>query len=435
MGYFLCFKLINSNLKTYNLFYLSLFFMFIAINLPSNFNSLLGIPKLLLNGTAGFGSFGIRVFTPASFDLLMFVPMKYLYQKKLINAIFTGVLISLFHYYLFVILFIFLLSYLLSVKGKDYYIYLIFIFSIGIFNYLSNIKFFKDLSEIFQTLKPISVNFNLVEYFSIGSIINNGLNSNFVYYFDLLSLRVFKPEFLYKNFSPTIGVINNQSSIPIEKIFLFSVAYYISVKFSNLYLSSLVFVSGNIFLASHLLYSYDIFSFAGLIYPWRITHIISITSFLILMSKIPQISIEFRDIYFFALLVLIPASFFIWKIYDSRDYAYNDNLKTIIEESVEENDLIIIPIEETKYLYHYGFPNVFIWLYPPFEINDLEKTKKYFEKLKINNKIVNSKNCEELNQNLLKTEQKIEKVLLNTDNEVYLFGCNDKLLFYNSEHD
>ena len=86
-------------------------------------------------------------------------------------------------------------------------------------------------------------------------------------------------------------------------------------------------------------------------------------------------------------------------------------------------------------MYHYGFPNVFIWLYPPFEINDLEKTKKYFEKLKIYNKIVNSKNCEELNQNLLKTEQKIEKVLFNTDYEIDLFGCDDKLLFYNSEHD
>ena len=93
------------------------------------------------------------------------------------------------------------------------------------------------------------------------------------------------------------------------------------------------------------------------------------------MSKIPQISIEFRDIYFFALLVLIPASFFIWKIYDSRDYAYNDNLKTIIEESVEENDLIIIPIEETKYLYHYGFPNVFIWLYPLLKLTIWKKQK------------------------------------------------------------
>ena len=71
----------------------------------------------------------------------------------------------------------------------------------------------------------------------------------------------------------------------------------------------------------------------------------------------------------------------------------------------------------------------------PFEINDLRKNKKIFEKLKIYNKIVNSKNCEELNQNLLKTEQKIEKVLFNTDYEIDLFGCDDKLLFYNSEHD
>ena len=61
-GIFSMFKLINSNLKTNNLFYLSLFFMFIAINLPSNFNSLLGIPKLLLNGTAWFWLFWYKSF-------------------------------------------------------------------------------------------------------------------------------------------------------------------------------------------------------------------------------------------------------------------------------------------------------------------------------------------------------------------------------------
>ena len=159
----------------------------------------------------------------------------------------------MFHYYLFVILFIFLLSYLLSTKGKDYYIYFIFIFSLGVFNYLSNIKFFKNLSEIFQTIKPTSANFNLVEYFSIGSIINNGLNSNFVYYFDLLSLRVFKPEFLYKILSPTIGVITTNHLLPLKK-YSYSLLRIISLKFSNRYLSSLVFVSGNIFLASHLLF-------------------------------------------------------------------------------------------------------------------------------------------------------------------------------------
>ena len=429
---FSMFKLINTNLKTNYLFYILLFVLFIAINLPSNFNSLMGVPKLLLNGTAGFGSFGIRVFTPASFDLLMFFPIKYFYQKKIINALLSGIIISLFHYYLFVLMIIFLLSYLLFIKGKNYYVYFIFIFSLGIFNYLSEIKFFKDLSKIFQLIKPTSVNFNLVEYLSIGSLINNGLNSNYIYYFDLLNFQIFKPDFVYKNFSPTIGVINNESSIPIEKLLLFAIAYYFSLKFSNGYLSSLIFVSTNIFLMSHLLYSYDIYSFIGLIYPWRITHIISITSFIILMTKIPQINIQIKDVYLLMFLVLIPISFSIWNIYDSRDYEYNDDLLTLIEDSVEMNELIIIPIEETRYLYHYGLPNVFIWLYPPFEINDFDKTKKYFEKLELYNRIIGSKTCNELNKNLSKTKQKIDKVLINTENAQIKSSCNNKLLFYNS---
>lgn len=429
-GIFSMFKLISENLKTHYFFYISLFLLFVAINLPSNFNSLMGVPKLFLNGTASFGSLGIRIFTPASFDLLMFIPMKHFYQKKLIKAIFTGLLISLFHYYLFVILFIFLLSYLLSTKGKDYYIYFIFIFSLGVFNYLSNIKFFKNLSEIFQTIKPTSANFNLVEYFSIGSIINNGLNSNFVYYFDLLNLRIFKPDFVYKNFSPTIGVINNQSSIPIEKMLLFSVAYFISLKFSNRYLSSLVFVSSNIFLASHFLYSYDIFSFVGLIYPWRITHIISITSFLILMSKMPQISFEVRDIYLFSFLVLIPASFYLWNIYDSRDYDYNDNLKIIIEESFEKNELIIIPIEETRYLYHYGLPNVYIWLYPNLEFRNLDKTIKYYEDLNTTERLIFSESCQDFLYNLDKIDKDIKKIILSKNSKLFGKNCDSKLIFY-----
>ena len=87
----------------------------------------------------------------------------------------------------------------------------------------------------------------------------------------------------------------------------------------------------------------------------------------------PQISFEVRDIYLFSFLVLIPASFYLWNIYDSRDYDYNDNLKIIIEESFEKNELIIIPIEETRYLYHYGLPNVYIWLYPNLEFRNLDK--------------------------------------------------------------
>ena len=94
------------------------------------------------------------------------------------------------------------------------------------------------------------------------------------------------------------------------------------------------------------------------------------------------------EIFIYFLLVLIPASFYLWNIYDSRDYDYNDNLKIIIEESFEKNELIIIPIEETRYLYHYGLPNVYIWLYPNLEFRNLDKTIKYYEDLNTTERLI-----------------------------------------------
>ena len=38
----------------------------------------------------------------------------------------------------------------------------------------------------------------------------------------------------------------------------------------------------------------------------------------------------------------------------------------------------------------------------PIDLKDLDKTTKYFEKLRIYNLIINSKNCQELNDNLEK---------------------------------
>ena len=109
-GIFLFYKSVARKEKNIYFFSVLLFILFVAVNLPSNFNSLMGIPKLFLNGTAGFGSFGIRVFTPASFDLLMFYPLVFLCRNKLWIAIFSGCIISLFHYYLFVILSILIIN-------------------------------------------------------------------------------------------------------------------------------------------------------------------------------------------------------------------------------------------------------------------------------------------------------------------------------------
>ena len=109
--------------------------------------------------------------------------------------------------------------------------------------------------------------------------------------------------------------------------------------------------------------------------------------------------------YFVITVFLIASSFYIW---NNDLKAIIDNLKNLIELD-EEGELIIIPIEETSVV-----PttcNIFIWLYPPIDLKDLDKTTKYFEKLRIYNLIINSKNCQELNDNLEKTTVIVEKII------------------------
>ena len=421
---------INKKSKNVNLFTLLLLIFFIAINLPSNFNQLIGFPKLFLNGTSGFGSFGIRVFTPASFDLLVFYPLNYLLNNKVTKAFFSGILISLFHYYLFTIVLAFLFCYFLRYKEKKYYFYYTLLPFLVFFKALESLDYIKNIGNLINLIRPISVNFNLVPYFSFGTILNSGRNSDYIYYIDLFKLNIFKPEFLYNNFSPTLGVINNESSIPIEKIIFFLFALHLSSKYKNNLINYILFVFINVFLVSHLLFSNNIFSYLGIVYPWRVSYFASIISFLVISSKVPEIKFNIQKYYFVITVFLIASSFYIWNIHDTKNYSYNDNLKNLIELEVEEGELIIIPIEETRYLFHYNLPNIFIWLYPPIDLKDLDKTTKYFEKLRIYNLIINSKNCQELNDNLEKTTVIVEKIIFKSSSPIYGQDCSVDVLFY-----
>ena len=103
--------------KNKNLFMFVFLFLLLVINLPSQFNSYMGIGKLFLNGIAGFGNFGFRTFAPASFDLLIFYPLSKLLQNKIREFAIFGFIVSLFHYYLILILLISLIAYL-SYRNK-----------------------------------------------------------------------------------------------------------------------------------------------------------------------------------------------------------------------------------------------------------------------------------------------------------------------------
>ena len=119
-----------------------------------------------------------------------------------------------------------------------------------------------------------------------------------------------------------------------------------------------------------------------------------------------------------------------WNIYDTTQYSYNEDLKNIIEEKVEQDELIILPLNETRYLYHYGLPNVAMWLYPPFELTNLDKTFKYFEDLELYNQLIMSSNCEEFTSNFNKLKLDIEKIILPKSSKLFEKKCNYKIMFY-----
>ena len=429
-GIFLFYKSVSTKQKNLYLFSIILFILFVAINLPSNFNSLMGLPKLLLNGTSGFGSFGLRVFTPASFDLLMFYPLAFLTKNKFKSAILTGCIISIFHYYLFVILAILIFSYFISTLKNKNFFYLFLVLVVSFLYLISHLDYLIKLSQIFSLIKPTSVNFNLVDYLSLGTIINNGTNSDFIYYFNFRDFSIFKPNFLFSNFSPTVGVVNNESSIPIEKILLFSFGLRYSLKLEGKYIYNFIFCSFNVYIISHIFYSNDYFNYLGIIYPWRITHLLSIVCLVILFLNVPLKNHNLRHSFCLVFLLFLPLSYFMWNIYDTTPYSYNEDLKNVIEETVEQDELIIIPLNETRYLYHYGLPNVAMWLYPPLDLTNLDKTVKYYVDLEVYNQLIMSSSCEEFTSNFNKLKLDVKKIILPKSSKMFEKKCNYKIMFY-----
>ena len=152
----------NKNLIILKTLLLVLFF---SINLPADFNFIMGVPKLLMNGTAGLGSFGLRMLVPASFFLSMFLPLSFLVEGNIRKYIISSIFISMFHYYMLIILIVGYISFISAKNNKSYLIQLLFS-GFTILYIFENFIFFKNLSQIFASTKSLNVNFNLIPVIS-----------------------------------------------------------------------------------------------------------------------------------------------------------------------------------------------------------------------------------------------------------------------------
>tara|TARA_B100000282_G_scaffold10660_1_gene7611 strand:+ start:184 stop:555 length:372 start_codon:yes stop_codon:yes gene_type:complete len=121
----------------------------------------------------------------------------------------------------------------------------------------------------------------------------------------------------------------------------------------------------------------------------------------------------------------------LWNIYDKTPYSYNESLKNTIEETVQQEDeLIIIPLLQTKYLYHYGLPNVPIFLYPPFDLNNLDKTLDYFETYDTYNELINAESCDKFQFNFDELNIDATKIFLPESSNLFGKNCDNKIIFY-----
>ena len=156
----------------------------------------------------------------------MFLPLTLLLENKTKQFFISGLILSSFHYYIFLVMIVVFISYISS-KREKLYLFQSFVCHHSFF-ILDQYQFFQDLSEHLVRLKNKNVNFNLIPVISIGTILNSGFDGNFVYYINLENFTFFKPEFSISNFSPTVGVFNNESSIPFEKLILFFISLYLT---------------------------------------------------------------------------------------------------------------------------------------------------------------------------------------------------------------
>ena len=127
-------------------------------------------------------------------------------------------------------------------------------------------------------------------------------------------------------------------------------------------------------------------------------------------------------------MLTIPASYFIWKIYDPLDVSYNLEISNKIDDFKDE--IILLPLSETKYVYHYNIPNIYLSEFPPTNYLNNEIMDNYFQRLKHYNNIYFLDSCLEIQNYIEINNIKIDIIFISNERKFSLDGCNLKILFF-----
>jgi hypothetical protein len=138
--------------------------------------------------------------------------------------------------------------------------------------------------------------------------------------------------------------------------------------------------------------------------------------------------ITFSNSFYLVLILLLPISFFLWKTYSSLENSYNIEIFESIK-NIEEQ-VVLIPLNETKDVYYFGFPNIFVSTFPPTDYLNNDIMNSYFDKLSHYENIYSMKSCKEIENYIEDNKLEIEYIFVPKENDFSVKDCNLNIIFF-----
>ena len=368
---------------------------------------LLGVSNMFLDGVSSYTEFSSRrAFIPASLDILMIFPLCLMINKKFKEAIILGLLISIFHYFSFILLFLYFCSYVVtkaqekfSFFSENYLLFISIVFllislSIGILNkfYISesidsalNILIFERINNEWNLLPIISIGTSIASLFSDNPTF---LSFN-VSTFDV-SLQKLDPTFA----SPTLGSFRDYSIFPLEFLLVSIFGVYASKRKQMPLLSNTIVIALFSTFISWFLQAFLLLGSFAIFHPWRLSGFSTLLSLLAISYLIFDILKEkifiFFSFSFLALFTLVPLSN---NLYNQNPEDINFLSTQLTKHTYISESEIIIPHDKTSWVLNSGGVAAYSTKLFPYDVNFSEE---WLFRYKSQQKILSSNNCEEL---------------------------------------
>ena len=336
----------------------------------------------------------------------MIFPLYFLIKKKFKEAIILGILISTFHYFSFILLFLYFTSYLitnaqekLNVLSKNYFLFISLVFllvSISIVT-LNNLYISESIDNALRVLifERINNEWNLLPIVSIGTSIASFFNDNPIYLSYNISTFNFSLQKLDPTFaSPTLGSFRDYSIFPVEYMMVNIFGIYASRKKQISLLSNTIIVAFFSTFVSWFLQAFLVLGSFAILSPWRLSGYSTFLSLLAISYLLFDILKEkifiFLSFSSLALFTLVPLSN---NLYNQNPEDINFVSNQLIKHTHVSESEIIIPHDKTSWVLNSGGVAAYSTKLFPYDVNYSEE---WLFRYKSQQRILSSNTCEEL---------------------------------------